>query len=135
MVLSVDWLKTLEFIGSNFLLKVMEFSVHGINYRLVGSSHPVFLSPTPSTALKHAFGDEGNIIIQISSLTTSALPVSPTSDFIQDLLLQFSNLFAPPTTLPPSRAIDHQIPLLPGTGPVNVRAYHYGHAQKAELER
>ncbi|XP_068307393.1 uncharacterized protein [Pyrus communis] len=41
MVLGVNWLKTLGFIGWNFLLKVMEFSMHVTNYRLVGS----FTSP------------------------------------------------------------------------------------------
>ncbi|KAM2479467.1 hypothetical protein PS1_003204 [Malus domestica] len=128
MVLGVDWLETLGFIGWNFLLKVMEFSVHGINYRLVGSSTPVSLSSNPSTAIAPAITDDRSLVTHISNLTTSGLPASSPLDFIQDLHIQFSDLFAPPTALPPSCAIDHQIPLLPGTGPVNVRTYRYGHA-------
>jgi len=43
-------------------------------------------------------------------------------------------LFAEPTTLPPRREADHQIPLLPGAQPVSVRPYRYSPAQKTEIE-
>ncbi|OIT40314.1 putative mitochondrial protein [Nicotiana attenuata] len=45
---------------------------------------------------------------------------------IEQLLLQYQQVFVEPTTLPPqSRAFDHRIPLQLGTKPVNVRPYRY----------
>lgn len=43
-------------------------------------------------------------------------------------------MFAEPTTLPPRREADHQIPLLPGAQPVSVRPYRYSPTQKTEIE-
>jgi hypothetical protein len=40
---------------------------------------------------------------------------------VKELLGEFKELFAEPQSLPPRRAIDHQIPLIPGAQPVNVR--------------
>jgi len=52
-----------------------------------------------------------------------------------DLLAEFADVFAAPTGLPPPRARDHFIHLLPGTPPVTVRPYRYPQLQKDELER
>ena len=135
MVLGVDWLETLGFVGWNFLLKIMEFSVGGTNYRLVGTSN---IPSTLSAVSRHghsSLGDSVNVLQQLSSLSTSLGMAAPSPDPIQALLLQYDDLFLPPNALPPHRAIDHRIRLLPGTGHVNVRPYRYGHAQKAELEK
>ncbi|XP_050365571.1 uncharacterized protein LOC126784128 [Argentina anserina] len=53
---------------------------------------------------------------------------------IQALLHAYADLFSTPTGLPPKRNIDHCIPLILGTTPVNVRPYRYAHSQKSELE-
>jgi hypothetical protein len=37
--------------------------------------------------------------------------------------------------LPPSRAYDHQIQLIPGACPVNVRPYHFSPSMKTEIEQ
>jgi hypothetical protein len=47
---------------------------------------------------------------------------------------QFGNIFQSPTKLPPQRALDHHIPLIPGAAPVNVKPYRYSPAQKDEIE-
>jgi len=51
------------------------------------------------------------------------------------LLVEFADVFATPTGLPPPRARDHFIHLLSGTPPVAVRPYRYPQLQKDELER
>jgi hypothetical protein len=56
-------------------------------------------------------------------------------DKIQKVLNQFSSVFSQPTTMPPKRAIDHQIPLVPLSQPVNLRPYRYSYFKKLELEK
>ncbi|KAM1333566.1 hypothetical protein ACFX2F_009594 [Malus domestica] len=128
MVWGIDWLETLGLIGWNFLLKVMEFTINGTNYRLVGSSTPPQSSCATSSALDTHFGVPLQIVAQLSLVPQGSLPSSPLSVILQALLLRYLDLFEPPTTLPPHRAFNHQIPFLPGTGPVNVHPYRYGHA-------
>lgn len=55
-------------------------------------------------------------------------------DLLDRLLLSFSDVFANPTGLPPSRDCDHHIHLKPNTEPVAVRPYRYPQLQKDELE-
>jgi hypothetical protein len=64
------------------------------------------------------------------STEVALLPVE-----VQMLLDQFSVLFEEPDSLPPSWACDHEIPLIPGAMPVNIRAYRYPPALKTEIER
>jgi hypothetical protein len=54
---------------------------------------------------------------------------------IQSLLDQYQHLFEPPTELPPSRACNHRIPLIPGAQPVFTRPYRYPPGLKDEIER
>lgn len=51
------------------------------------------------------------------------------------LIKEFSHLFEEPTSLPPKRSDDHQIPLVPGAQPVQIRPYRYSPAQKDEIEQ
>lgn len=44
---------------------------------------------------------------------------------VQALVEEFSDLFLPPTGLPPKRASEHTIPLLPGSQPFRLRPYRY----------
>lgn len=54
---------------------------------------------------------------------------------IPDLLHQFADLFEPPTSLPPSQACDHAIPLILGATPVFIRPYRYPPKLKDEIEQ
>ncbi|CAM8923904.1 unnamed protein product [Rhodiola kirilowii] len=54
---------------------------------------------------------------------------------LHEVLDQHAHVFDVPVGLPPQRRSDHHIPLLPGTGPVNVRPYRYPHFQKGEIEK
>lgn len=53
---------------------------------------------------------------------------------IEVILHDFAALFQPPSSLPPQRHCDHEIPLLPGAKPVHIRPYRYPPALKDEIE-
>jgi len=54
---------------------------------------------------------------------------------LQAILHQFKDLFAKPSSLPPSRGIfDHKIPLERGTNPFSIRPYKYPLQQKDIIE-
>ncbi|XP_022683511.1 uncharacterized protein LOC111257725 [Setaria italica] len=62
------------------------------------------------------------------------LAVTQSSDLLGLLLEEFADLFSMPSGLPPPRAFDHRIHLLPGTSPVAVRPYRYPQLLKDEIE-
>jgi hypothetical protein len=66
--------------------------------------------------------DMDNIIVEI--------PVE-----VHSVLKEFQNVFATPSDLPPRRACDHNIPLIPGVSPVFFRPYKYAPAMKDEIEK
>lgn len=70
----------------------------------------------------------------LSSSTDSSESV-PVPTEIAQVLEEFASVFEEPKGLPPERAFDHFIPLLPGAKPVNLRPYRYNPAQKDEIER
>lgn len=56
-------------------------------------------------------------------------------DFLDAIVTEFASIFAKPSGMPPPRAHDHNITLLPGSAPVAVHPYRYLAAHKDELER
>ncbi|RVW35808.1 putative mitochondrial protein [Vitis vinifera] len=54
---------------------------------------------------------------------------------MREILQEFSDLFTEPSSLPPTREVDHSIALKEGTEPINVRPYRYAHYQKKEIEK
>jgi hypothetical protein len=54
---------------------------------------------------------------------------------IQPVLQQFNTIFDTKPNFPPSRDVDHTIPLVPNSKLVNLRPYRYSHFQKCELEK
>jgi hypothetical protein len=54
---------------------------------------------------------------------------------VSSMVHKFQHLFQETTTLPPSRPEDHQIPLIPGAQPVNIRPYKYSPQQQNEIDK
>ncbi|GJS76205.1 retrotransposon-related protein [Tanacetum coccineum] len=53
---------------------------------------------------------------------------------VEDLLIEYADVFSMPNALPPKRSHDHQIPLLPNTSPNNIRPYRHHQNQKDAIE-
>jgi lambda repressor-like predicted transcriptional regulator len=54
---------------------------------------------------------------------------------MKELLQAFLDIFTDPSSLPPTREVDHIITLKEGTELVNVWPYRYTHYQKNEIEK
>jgi hypothetical protein len=76
------------------------------------------------------------VVMQLCSVENQNQSANAThAPEIQQLLTDYSDLFDPPTQLPPSRSCDHSIPLLPGAAPVYSRPYRFSPAIKDEVEK
>ncbi|XP_063942971.1 uncharacterized protein LOC108207610 [Daucus carota subsp. sativus] len=53
---------------------------------------------------------------------------------IKSLIQKYERVFAVPTNLPPSRPVDHAIPLQQSSNPFKLKPYRYPHSQKTEIE-
>lgn len=74
-----------------------------------------------------------NMMLCSLGMDTSQQLVSPA---IEELLLEFADIFSEPTSLPPFREHhDHKIPLLEGSNPINQRPYRYALYQKNEIDK
>jgi hypothetical protein len=103
MILGVQWLESLGPMLWDFMHRTLVFHRDGSMVHWLASAPPEPLGPAIATV---------------------------SDDVMGDLLLRFAPLFAKPTGLPPQRHRCHQIRLLPGTPPVVVHPYRYGHHQK-----
>jgi hypothetical protein len=74
-------------------------------------------------------------LIHIYSLNEQVHIEEKAPEDVQSVLSQFSEVFEEPRQLPPRRACDHKIPLIPGAQPVNIRAYRHKPELKSEIER
>jgi hypothetical protein len=79
-------------------------------------------------------GHQG-VIAQLCSLDVqTSKPYIPLD--LQGIIDKYSKLFEDiPKGIPPTRNHDHDIHLIPGIVPPNIRPYRYPYAQKSEIER
>ncbi|KAF3623801.1 hypothetical protein FXO37_31675 [Capsicum annuum] len=77
------------------------------------------------TPMAHLFLIQATEVVDIDRVEAS----------IQEVLTQYSDVFTEPKSLPPTRSLDHTIPLKSGTSPVSLRPYKYNYYQKEELEK
>jgi hypothetical protein len=70
----------------------------------------------------------------ISARLQPRLSIAELGNPLPLLLEEFADVFISPTGLPPPRACDHHIHLLPNTEPVAVRPYRYPYLLKDEIE-
>jgi hypothetical protein len=70
-----------------------------------------------------------------SSFQQKAKPQQATPPEITKLVEQYNHLFQEPKDLPPQRQWDHNITLISGVQPINIKPYKYNPTQKDEIER
>lgn len=132
-VLGAQWLSTLGPILWDFSKLSMKFSNGGKEVLLQGEASAEAQIVGEEEMGRELRKQKEGAILQIFSLE-GKLPSSNQclDSQLAKLMLSFSDVFSEPKSLPPNRTHNHQIPLLPGNGPISVRPYHYPHFQKTQ---
>ncbi|KAH9658539.1 hypothetical protein KPL70_023536 [Citrus sinensis] len=133
MVLGIQWLETLGSVVCDWKDLTMEFEWEDKKQRLQGINPHAVQSASVTEVAKEI--KQGQGVYAICFYTSLEDSFDKTPICMQQILVEYSNLFQEPRQLPPSRDIDHNIPLKEGTEPVNVRPYRYPYFQKSEIEK
>ena len=123
MVLGIQWLETLGSVVCDWKDLTMEFEWEDKKQRLQGINPHAVQSASVTEVAKEI--KQGQGVYAICFYTSLEDSFDKTPICMQQILVEYSNLFQEPRQLPPSRDIDHNIPLKEGTEPVNVRPYRY----------
>jgi hypothetical protein len=122
IVLGVQWLKTLGPSLTDYDHLTLSFCREGKIIQLMGQP-----KPTPTEASLHQFKrlfstNSIDTFFQLHQLPSphEIDPAQTHPPEITQLLHRFSHIFTEPTSPPPPRPTDHQIPLLHNSDPVNV---------------
>lgn len=134
-ILGYDWLKAHSPMVCNWEAKRLEFSEGGSSVLLKGIQSGVQEVQAVSIDKVHkwACGNDIWAVAVVESLQQQHK--QPELSEIQKLLKDFEDVFQQPVELPPARFYDHQIPLLPGSAPVNSKPYRYCPQHKDEIEK
>ncbi|XP_026447045.1 uncharacterized protein LOC113347590 [Papaver somniferum] len=134
MVLGVDWLRQLGDVTFNFSQLKIYFIHQGYPITLTGRSSKPSLSLISATTLKKFFKSKAPDLIG-QFFHVHATPVQQLPSEVSTLLDSFVDVFSKPTQLPPSRPLDHKIPLKPNSTPASQRPYKCPFIHKAVVEQ
>ena len=139
LVLGVHRLSSINPVLWDFHFLTLEFSAGGHTYKL---HHSVPHTPLVQEISVHQMDKEvvdSNMGLLLYSMASDKIEASDLTPLqlqqLQSVLVQFEDVFAVHVALPPPRDHDHQIPLILGAKPPNIRPYHYGPLQKSEIEK
>jgi hypothetical protein len=126
MIIDMDWLECHSLMKVDWLNKWIVINHDGQPLHLHGLQHAL-----PEFSMVEV------IIMQDSAQFASSSCYVHTylSIPVHQLLHSFDHLFVEPQGLPPSKSCDHNIPLVEGAQPVNVRPYMFSPAMKDEVEQ
>jgi Reverse transcriptase (RNA-dependent DNA polymerase)/RNase H-like domain found in reverse transcriptase/Retroviral aspartyl protease len=141
VILGLDWLSQFGPMCIDWHNRWVEFQQQGDKIRLQVSSETAMLKLCEEINVDKELKSHSDLVVAhiwfCEELTRQHKVQSTvtTHSEIDEVLSKFSCVFDSTVSLPPSRAIDHTIPLLPFAQPVNLRPYRYSHFQKLELDK
>lgn len=150
MILGEDWLEAVSPVWVDYTTKAMRIIVNGKRISLQGIKDIATAFQQIGAKKLVDLIQHGGVMccLQMTTNTSdSRLPddcqsvmsiqsqkLTEPPEAVQQLLCQYDKLFNMPDSLPPSRADDHKIRLIPEAQPVRIRPYHYSPIQKDEIE-
>lgn len=138
IILGIDWLEDFSPMEVHWKDKWMSFMHKGVKVTLQGVEPNLTdcISIAPGQLEQLIRKDELWCILQLYAVQSDdILHTSGWPEDIDQLISQFSDLFAEPKELPPKRPYDHSIPFIAGAQPFRLRPSRYNPGQKDEIEQ
>lgn len=144
IILGEHWLKTLGSFLSDYNVPSIQFTHNGTPVTILGNTSSV-LPASYSQFCRFLFTDSVESLhsVTVQPVDETTVPANPGANSslktehmapeLAALLHQFAVIFDVPRGLPPPRAQNHHIHLLPGAAPVNVKPYRYAHSHKIAI--
>lgn len=136
LILGVKWMKTVSPITFDLAAGQIILNWQKEKIKLTQDNS------VPQLTLEHqtkkdvkGTNEELYFLVQITSLEEEANDQNNLSKGVQEVISQYEEVFSTPEGLPPKRAHDHSIPIIPGSQPVNSRPYRCPYFQKEEIEK
>jgi hypothetical protein len=136
LILGADWLEEHNPMWVHWKIKKMRFTHMGKRITLRGITDCTVKCTKIRVRKLNGLLKKGGVaqIVQLCAAITQQQQTD-TPDSIEDIVRNHNNLFQEPKQLPPASQCDHNIPLIPGVSPVNIKPYRYNPTQKDEIER
>jgi hypothetical protein len=135
LILGMDWLESHSPISIHWAEKWMKFVYKGKDIHLQGVIPNLKTCNQLSKAQLRGLVRQEAVEQMLELRITTKKEGQQMPDSIAKLVNKHQELFATPQGLPPKRAFDHAIPLLPGISAFRLRPYRYMPQQKNEIER
>ncbi|XP_019177711.1 PREDICTED: uncharacterized protein LOC109172915 [Ipomoea nil] len=120
IVLGMDWIDTYAPIQLHTRPPGISFHKEGKRILLKGLTKKIVLQQASKKEIRIWKKEEGREPLH-TELTT--------------ILQEYKEIFEEPKSIPPSRPLDHEIPLIPGAKPVHFKPYRYSYLQKNAIEK
>lgn len=135
-ILGMDWLEEHSPMTVYWRNRFIEISTPAGPLRLEGHDAASAVCESINSVQLQGLCSKGSIshIVHLCVVAPASEPSTPIPECIQRVINEFPDVFAEPTGLPPRRACDHRIPLIPGAQPVNIRPYRHKPEHKTEIE-
>ena len=136
-ILGMDWLEEHSPMVVEWRARFIEIPTPAGPLRLTGQDASSTRCESINFVQLQGLCSQGSVshIIHLCVVAPDAETTTPIPDCIQKVIEEFPDIFAEPTGLPPRRACDHRIPVIPGAQPVNVRPYRHKPELKSEIEK
>ncbi|KAK1629780.1 hypothetical protein QYE76_004095 [Lolium multiflorum] len=139
IILGVNWFKQYNPVTFDFIERSLTISIedkqHTFQDHILSADNLIISAEYCNKLLEQ--GATGYLLVPTldadDNTCTTTVPVTPAD--LQELLDKFPDIFQEPSGLPPPRACDHSIPLIPGAKPPNIRPYRMSHSQKNAIEQ
>ncbi|XP_071939900.1 uncharacterized protein [Coffea arabica] len=135
IILGVDWMTHFNPITFDFQQLRISLYNQGNEVHLHGQAEDCDMDLIRGKDLRTFIEYKRQMCMALKCKSNTEEGAEPIPQEVGKLLQEYDDVFQKPNSLPPSRSVDHEIPLKSEAQPFKLKPYRYPHCHKEELEK